>query len=119
MLPRTDGPARAVTHVLQAAEFYTSEDQGIWRRLGKGVWEMTDEELPTQQEMTIYLAEARGKTVAWISMIGDAGLQEPLPSQASITMFERIIYALRHLQHHTGEVCAYQKRCGIEPARWA
>jgi uncharacterized damage-inducible protein DinB len=106
-------------HVLQAAEFYTSEDQGVWCRFGKRVWDMTDEELPTQHEMVTYLAEARGKTAAWISMIGDAGLPEPLPNQASITKLERIVYAIRHLQHHTGEVCAYQKRCGIEPAPWA
>lgn len=113
-----DGPGRATVHALQCAEFYTSEDEGIWARLGKPVWEMSDDELPTQDDMLQYLADARSKTAAWIDSIGDQGLDEPWREEGWLNALDRIAYALRHLQHHTGEICAYQKQLGLPPAPW-
>ena len=117
-----NGPARAAAHVLQCAEFYTCEDKGIFTNLGKKVWEMADEELPSQEQMGRYLAEVREKTSLWIDSIGDEGLAARWRDGDCINGLnglERVAYALRHLQHHTGEVCAYQKQCGLEPAPWA
>ncbi|KKL88923.1 hypothetical protein LCGC14_1919860 [marine sediment metagenome] len=116
-----NGPCRAVVHVLQCAEFYTCEDKGVFTNLGRKVWELPDEELPSQEQMSHYLAEAREKTSLWIDSIGDEGLGKDVASRGdgdeSIGL-DRLAYALRHLQHHTGEVCAYQKQCGLEPAPW-
>jgi uncharacterized damage-inducible protein DinB len=116
--PPFNGPARATAHVLQAAEFYTSGDRAVFVNLGKKVWELPDDALPTQEAMDRYLAEARAKTLAWIDSVGDAGLAAPFSGDPSMNVLERIAYALRHLQHHTGEICAYQKHSGLEPAPW-
>jgi uncharacterized damage-inducible protein DinB len=116
--PPYNGPARAVRHVLECAEFYTCRDETIWTRLGKPVWKMTDEELPSQEQMLSYLTEARAKTMAWIDALGDAGLAAAGTTDGVVNGLEQVVYALRHLQHHTGEVCAYQKQCGLEPAPW-
>lgn len=113
-----NGPARAVAHVLQAAEFYTCEDKVVFGNLGKPVWQMSDEELPSPERMLACAAEARERTLAWIDLIGDGGLSAAWHDDDSLNGLERVAYALRHLQHHTGEVCAYQKNCGLEPAPW-
>jgi hypothetical protein len=117
--PPFNGPARAALHVLQCAEFYTNEDGAVFIWLGKKCWELADGELPSQQQMLDYLAEDRAKTLAWIDGIGDAGLAAAWhDTKKAATALERIVYALRHLQHHIGEICAYQKQNGLEPAPW-
>ncbi len=116
--PPYNGPARAVRHVLECAEFYTCRDKAVWTRLGKPVWKITDQETPSQEQMLAYLAETRAKTTAWIDALGDQGLAAPSKVEGVVNGLEEVVYALRHLQHHTGEVCAYQKQCGLEPAPW-
>lgn len=103
--PPFDGPGRAVAHVLQCAEFYTCQDKAVFENFGKRVSEMSDEELPSAERMLEYAREARGMTLAWIDSVSDDAL-------------EQIVYAVRHLQHHIGEICAYQKQHGLEPAPW-
>ena len=116
--PPFNGPGRAVAHVLQCAEFYTCDDQAIMAKFGKKVWQMSDVELPAQEQMLRYVSDARAKTLAWIDAIGDQGLSAPYGNDESVNGLERVVYALRHLQHHTGEVCAYQKQHGLGPAPW-
>lgn len=105
-----NGPARAVAHALQCAESYTGES--------KAAWGGSDDELPSQEQALQCLQQARSKTMEWVDSIGEAGLDKPRPSGDAASGLERITYAMRHLQHHTGEVCAYQKQYGIEPAPW-
>lgn len=112
------GPARAVAHVLQCAEFYTCRDKAVFTNLPKRVYKMSDQETPSQEQMIEYLALARTKTLAWLESMGDAGLAAACSEDPAISNLQHAIYALRHLQHHTGEVCAYQKQLGMEPADW-
>jgi hypothetical protein len=115
--PPYDGPARATVHVLQCAEFYTSRDRGVWTRFGKPVWEMVDADLPSQQAMADYLAEARALTATWIDQLAERGL-DGTDADSDTPALGRIVYALRHLQHHTGEVCCWQKQFGIPMTQW-
>ena len=105
-----NGPARAVAHALQCAGLYTCE--------GKADWSVPYEEVPSQEQALQCLQQARRKTMEWVDLIGDEGLDKPRQSGDVTTGLERITYAMRHLQHHTGEVCAYQKQYGIEPSPW-
>jgi len=113
-----NGPGRAAVHVLQCAEFYTCGDSKVQARFGKPVWQMSDGEVPLKEQVLPYLTKARQETLAWIDSIGDAGLAAPWPADSSVDGLDRVAYALRHLQHHTGEICAYQKQAGLEPAPW-
>ena len=115
--PPYDGPARAVVHALQCAEYYTSRDATVWARFNPPVWQMAEAQLPTQERMAGYLAEARQATMAWIDDLASAGLDQPA-DEFGATALESIIYALRHLQHHSGEVCAYQKQFGHPQEHW-
>jgi uncharacterized damage-inducible protein DinB len=116
--PPFEGPARAASHVLQCAEFYTTEDKAVFVNLGKKIWQMSDEELPSQDQLREYLAHVKKATLAWVDMIGEEGLGRAWHNDDAMNGLERLLYALRHLQHHVGEVCAYQKQNGLEPAEW-
>ena len=111
------GPARTTAHLLQCGECYTHGDRSVFMNLGKRVSEMTDGDLPSQEKMLEYLSEVRSKTLQWADSIGDAGLDKPLAEDQPIAL-ERLVYAMRHFQHHAGEVCAFQKQFGMEPAPW-
>lgn len=113
--PAFDGPARCTVHVLQAAIFYTTGDASIFSA-GVPVWEARPEQLPSQQEMLACLAQARARSLAWIDSIGDAGMATE--SKHHLNNLGAIVYALRHLQHHTGEMCAYQKAVGKPQTVW-
>ncbi|MFP4105998.1 MAG: hypothetical protein ACLFVU_07900 [Phycisphaerae bacterium] len=114
-----DGPARATLHALQAAEFYTCQDSSIFGagRFGPPVWEMTDADLPTQEQMVGYLHENRAKTDRWIERLDEQGLDQPTDEKGTLAL-ERITYAIRHLQHHTGEVCCWQKQFDHDQNQW-
>ena len=116
--PPFDGPGRAVAHVLLCAEFYTCKDQSLWESLGKPIHEMSDHEVPPQRQMMQYCGEVRSKTLAWIDSVGAHDLAVSPDKDGAAQGVELVIYALRHLQHHTGEICAYQKQHGLEPAPW-
>jgi hypothetical protein len=113
-----NGPGRAALHALLAADFYATEDRSVRTRFGKPVAEMDEADLPAQEQALQYLPDVRTRTMAWIDAIGDAGFAAPWKDASSINGLDRVAYALRHLQHHTGEVCAYQKQVGLEPAPW-
>jgi hypothetical protein len=113
-----NGPGRAALHALLAAEYFTTQDRSVMGRFGKRVHEMADAEVPSQEQVLQYVAELRSKTTAWLDAMGDAGLAAPWKSADRLNGLEWVAYALRHFQHHTGEVCAYQKQCGLEPAPW-
>ncbi len=113
-----DGPARAGVHALQCGRFFTSGDKEIWNNLGKPVWEMSDQELPSQQETVGYLEEVREEIHHWLDRLEDEELDASVDFEHARTRFELLLYAMRHLQHHIGELCAYQKKCGLAPAIW-
>ena len=114
--PPYDGPARCAIHVLQCAEFYTNRSAEVWNKFGP-VWQKTPDELPAQDAVAEYLQQARQMTEEWIDRLAADGLDQVDDSGQS--SLERIAYALRHLQHHVGEMCVYQKQAGHEQNQWA
>ncbi len=112
-----DGPGRACLHALQCAEFYTTGDGATWENFGKRVWEMQDAEVPSQQAQADYLTRCAKMTAKWIDRLASAGLDADSGTDQG-TNLGRICYAMRHLQHHVGEVCAYQKTSESAPAEW-
>lgn len=111
-----DGPARGTLHALQAGEFYTHGRGEVFQWQGKGVWEMTPDELPDKAQMLKYLDEVRRMTGDWIAAL-DRGPFATGGDQAGRAV-DSVVYAVRHLQHHTGEVCAWLKQFGHPQEQW-
>ncbi|MFP4055216.1 MAG: hypothetical protein ACLFV7_15265 [Phycisphaerae bacterium] len=114
--PPYDGPARATLHALQAAEFYTHQCHEVFRWQGKGVWEMSPEELPSRQQMLDYLGRVRQLAGEWIAHLDERDIA-PAGGGAGQAV-DAIVYAICHLQHHTGEVCAWMKQFGHPQEKW-
>jgi hypothetical protein len=112
-----DGPARCVAHVLQCAEYYTCSDRAVFASFGKPIWEMAEDDLPSQQDMAEYLERTRAMTDAWIDEVATIGFDQPSGTDNALGL-ARVTYALRHLQHHTGEACAYQKQFNHPQEQW-
>ena len=113
-----NGPGRAAVHVLQSTEYYTCEDRAVFENFEKPISQMSDEDVPPQERLIGYLDLTRRKTLAWIESLGEPGLRAPVDGNNQLCGMDRVAYALRHLQHHIGEICAYQKQAGLEPAQW-
>lgn len=112
-----DGPCRAVAHALQCGENYTTAKREVFTNLGKEVWQMETGDLPSQQSMAEHLERVRAMTMAWIDEIGQLGFRKPTRDDG-VTGLERVVYALRHLQHHAGEVCCWQKQFDHPQDQW-
>lgn len=112
-----EGPARCTIHALQCAEFYTDHDKSVFHRLGIPVWEMQNDQLPPQEEVLGYLQTVRKSAARWVDDLGHSGLDQPVEDTTCCAL-ESIAYALRHLQHHTGELCVYQKQLGHPQEQW-
>ena len=110
------GAGRATAHALVCAEIYTNHYRAAFGRFGQPIWQMADEEVPDQVTQRAYLEECRAKTMAWIDGFADGGLAAT--DENGATGLEQIVYALRHLTQHTGEVFAYQKTAGIPVSGW-
>jgi hypothetical protein len=110
------GAGRAAAHALVCAEFYTCRERAALDHFGQPVWQMADEDVPDQDAQAAYLEECRAQTMGWIDGFAAEGLAAT--DEDGATGLERIVYALRHLQHHTGEVFAWQKSMGIPVRGW-
>jgi hypothetical protein len=78
---------------------------------------MAEADLPSAESMLSYLEETRAMTMAWIDTCAEEGLDRRTDGEEWIRL-EQIVYALRHLQHHSGEVCAYQKQFNHDQNQW-
>jgi len=116
-------PARLAYHLIEAAEFYsgtTSEGFAWGRRFGAD-WEGAEpDQLPTQEQVLIYLEETQTRVDAWLRGMADADL---LAADSSFlwtgsTTLDRALYLLRHNQHHVGELNAELRRRRLPRAEW-
>jgi hypothetical protein len=110
------GPGRCAAHALVCGEFYTTRAPECLRHFGLDVWRMTDQDVPDQPTQKEYLARVAEMTEAWVDVLSGEGLDRA--DDQGKTHLERIVYALRHLQHHTGEMFCWQKQMGIEVTGW-
>ena len=57
-------------------------------------------------------------TMAWIDEISRIGFDQPFGEEGTVGL-ARVAYAIRHFQHHTGEVCCWQKQFDHPQEQWA
>ena len=56
--------------------------------------------------------------MAWIDEISRIGFDQPFGEEGTVGL-ARVAYAIRHFQHHTGEVCCWQKQFDHPQEQWA
>lgn len=119
----TDVPSRSAYHVVQCAEFYIWEgtaEEFDWERNGTRPWDSPPEQLPSRQDLLRYIDRIEADTNAWLHKQRDSGLlgsNEKEPKYCASAL-ERMLYALRHLQHHVAQISQESKRRGYGAAEW-
>ena len=100
-------PARIILHIIQTFDYYvdTTPKQFNWHRFGD--WENASaEELPGKESLRSYLQKIRKKANSWLDAARGEGLD--ISDDVFRTDFEapveRLIYAIRHLHHHLGQL---------------
>ncbi len=115
-------PARLVFHVIQTVDFYTADDRDgfDWNAFGFSWEDAKPEELPDRPAVREYCHCIREQMEEWLGAHGSEGLLEPdtefFPQFK--TRLDRAIYALRHTQHHAGQLSRELQSRGCEEMSW-
>lgn len=123
-------PAKHVMHIVVGAEVFVndipleqwdaSEWLGVEARPG-GPWNLAGDEVWSKPVALGKLAEMRKRVAASLSRLDDAALLEPESVQpwTGAIRLGKLLYELRHIQHHLGAISTELKRAGVQPfARW-
>jgi hypothetical protein len=117
-------PARQLVHTLVCADVFTADvplDQyDPTKMFGGGSWGMPLEELPDRETALAKLTNVGVSVEERLAKFDDAALLEPEKPHpwAGQTRMCKMLYVLRHTQHHLGEVTAELSRRGIKAATW-
>ena len=114
-------PAGVAYHVVESIEFYTGHltvDQFKWGHRFHCDWEDSDaSKLPDQNEVLAYLDEVWEQSRNWIRAENLLHTETLFPWSGS-TLLSRLLYVLRHIQHHTAEMSVELKRRGYPCPDW-
>ena len=117
-------PARHLVHVLGCVDLFTGdtpfEQHDPAGLFGVVEWGTPPEELPGGRVALAKLAEMRMVVEERLAELDDAALleSETLYPWTGQNRMGRMLYVLRHTQHHLGEVNAELSRRGIKAAIW-
>jgi hypothetical protein len=117
-------PARHLVHVLACEDAFLEEvplDQvDDFRLFEVREWRTPPEKLVGREEALIKLAQVRTAVAGKLEALDDAALlqAESVHLWAGATRLGKLLYVLRHSQHHLGEVNAELCRRGISAASW-
>ncbi len=113
-------PARLAFHIVQATDFHldTQPNAFPWDRFGFAWEDAPATALPDQTQLLAYLTEVEAKLAALLPRLAETGLLAPDYAGSFPTALDHLLYTLRHIQHHTGQINAELKIRGLKPAAW-
>ena len=117
-------PARHLIHAAVGDDVFSADtpfdqyDNLQW--FGVGEWGTSPDELPSKEAALNKLADIRSTVEQRLTKLDDTVLLEPETAHpwTGATRVGKLIYNLRHIQHHLGEVNAELIRRGIEGVGW-
>ena len=114
-------PAGVAYHVVESLVFYGGDvavDSFNWGGRFGCDWEDPDaSKLPTRKDVLTYLDETWSSVRTWM-MTCDPDQSETLFSWTGTILHSRLLYVLRHIQHHTAEMSLELKRRGYVCPDW-
>lgn len=113
-------PARLAFHAVQSIDFHLDArpKEFPWNRFGIDWEECPAEALLSQPALLDYLDEVQAKAEGRVEVMGVEGLLGPDYAGFFPTALEHVLYTLRHVQHHLGQINAELKTRGLSPAKW-
>jgi uncharacterized damage-inducible protein DinB len=117
-------PSRHLCHMAVTADYYVGDalaDEYDWNSLFGGDWEaMCPEDLPNKKKALEKLGEIEKIVNGRLAKPADKDLyvNEKQSPWTGKTLASKLMYLLRHTQHHLGELHAELRHRGIERAKW-
>jgi hypothetical protein len=100
-------PARLAMHILQAVKAYIEDSTVILFASGKSFegkcWEISENDLPSQNDILVCIDELRIKTETWLENM-EFGAENKSFKWAGETKLGVVIFLLRHSLFHLGEL---------------
>ena len=117
-------PARHLIHITVGEDVFSGDtpldqsDETKW--FGVTAWDTAPSELPDKEVALGKLAIFKSTVEARLSQLTDEDLLEPEKAHpwTGQTRMSKMLFSLRHTQHHLGEVNAELISRGIDGVRW-
>jgi hypothetical protein len=119
----TTTPARTAFHILKGVKYYLEDSSTIIFASGKSFESnygtVTEDELPSQNDILVCIDELKLKTEAWLSDLDFHSENRSFP-WAGKTKLGVVIFLLRHTLYHIGELSALlnESRKGVAEDNW-
>lgn len=124
-VPAWQGFSYLAFHTLFWLDYYLTESpDGYTPPPPFGLEEMDpDGVLPprtyTRDELLAFLDHGRDHCRALLASLTDDDAMQPSPfTRQAATRGELLLYNMRHVQHHTGQLQLLLRQHGVEPPRW-
>jgi uncharacterized damage-inducible protein DinB len=117
-------PARHLCHLIVTADYYLgrkSPEEYDWNCYFGGDWEeLKTSRLPRKSDALKKLSEFEEVMMSRFAALTDEDLwkKETQSPWTGKTLAGKLLYLLRHSQHHVGEMHAELRHRGIKRARW-
>ncbi|MDF1514061.1 MAG: hypothetical protein P1S60_09650 [Anaerolineae bacterium] len=114
-------PAGVAYHAVETIAFYTSglsADKFSWGSRFNADWEDPDAaKLPTQDQVLTYMDQVWHAVEPWI-LASDLIQPETVYHWTGSILLSRLLYVIRHIQHHTAEMNLELKKRGYPLIDW-
>ncbi len=113
-------------HVVETMDFYSRDTPEGMRWGGHAGFEWSEdtdverEVLPkiTKEIVISYLDDVSERLTTYLSSVVDADLRPQDGFHWFSSIFEKLVYLLRHSMHHTGELARMLREWGCERVKW-
>ena len=116
----TDVPANSACHAMICARSYVDPNSGglDWKKTNWDDLRYPPQNMPGRTEALAYLDQVEKATWAFLENTSEAGFLKSSGPNTQYTVLEHVIYAIRHMQHHTAQISHESKRRGLKAAAW-
>lgn len=114
-------PARLMLHIVETVDYYFDAEPEAFDWGREGDWRHDAvKALPSEGAMRDYAREVRHKTEDWFTYheAEDCNAHESTFGTDWETDLERVVYVLRHSQHHLGQLSLELQRRGLPEILW-
>lgn len=116
-----------VYHTIEAVQFYLGSDPDAMKWGVRAGFEWSPDTniekdvLPrlTKELVNSYMLEVRQKLSNVLSPMRDEEFFQTDGFHWIDSVFEKLVYCLRHTAHHVGEICRALIEWGLEPVKWS
>lgn len=116
------GVARQAYHAIESVDFYSRLSPAGFefsRQLGANWEDDPVDGLPSREALLAYVSDVRTRAARHLAGVTSEAFlaADGFPGTGG-TALDTVLYNIRHLQHHVGQINLMLRKGGLEPATW-